>query len=61
MQHSSGHQKAEDEADKEAEEKMREIKEIGKKGGSKVVDDLLKAVTDVHPEAPDRVSASSKE
>lgn len=61
MQHSSGHQKAEEEADKEAEEKMREIKENGKKGGSKVVDDLLKAVTDVHPEAPDRVSASSKE
>jgi V-type H+-transporting ATPase subunit G len=31
---------------------VKEIKDIGEKTGSKVVDQLLKAVTDVKPEPP---------
>lgn len=49
VQHSSGNQKAEEDANKEAEAKVKEIKGIGSKTGSKVVDQLLAAVTDVNP------------
>lgn len=52
MQHSSGNQKAEEEANKETEAKIKEIKDIGSKSGSKVVEQLLAAVTDVKPEPP---------
>jgi V-type H+-transporting ATPase subunit G len=38
---------------------VKEIKEAGGEKGSKVVDDLLKAVTDVKPEVPYRVAAPS--
>lgn len=55
MQHSSGNKKAEEDADKEIEEKLKEIEEIKNKAGQQVVDDLLNAVTDVRPEVPDRV------
>ncbi|KAF2494221.1 V-type ATPase [Lophium mytilinum] len=48
-EHSSGNQKAEEDANKEAEAKVKEIKGIGSKTGSKVVDQLLAAVTDVNP------------
>ncbi|KAI9677371.1 MAG: hypothetical protein M1817_006323 [Caeruleum heppii] len=58
--HTSGNQKAEEDADKEADQKMKEMKDVGSKSGDKVVDDLLKAVTDVKPEAPDRVTAPPK-
>ena len=54
-QHASGNKKAEEEANKDAEAKLKEIKEAGKKTGSKVVEDLIKAVTDVRPEVPDKV------
>lgn len=54
-QHTSGNKKAEQEADKEAEEKMKEIKAAGKKGQDQVVKDLLKAVFDVKPVVPDRI------
>ena len=40
---------------------MKGIKETGKKGGSKVVDDLLKAVVDVNPEVPNRITAPENE
>lgn len=53
-QQSSGNKKAEDDANDETEEKIKEIKSIGDKGGDQVVDDLLKAVTDVKPQVPDR-------
>ncbi|GME36021.1 Triacylglycerol lipase [Neofusicoccum parvum] len=45
-EHSSGNKKAEEEADKATDVKLKEIKEIGKKSGNKVIEDLLKAVTD---------------
>ncbi|KAL1387026.1 H+-ATPase G subunit [Phyllosticta capitalensis] len=51
-EHSSGNQKAEEEANKETEAKIKEIKDIGSKSGSKVVEQLLAAVTDVKPEPP---------
>lgn len=57
MQQSSGNKKAEQDADKESEAKLKEIKEAGKKSGNKVVEDLIKAVTTPNPEVPDRVSA----
>jgi V-type H+-transporting ATPase subunit G len=54
-QHTSGNKKAEEDAEKETQQKLEEIKGIGKKTGPKVVDDLLKAVLDVKPQVPDRV------
>jgi V-type H+-transporting ATPase subunit G len=51
-QHSSGNKKAEEDAGKAAEEQVKEIDDIGKKHGQKVVDQLLAAVTDVKPEPP---------
>lgn len=57
VQHSSGIKDAEGEANKDAETKLKDIKEAGKKNGPKVVDDLVTAVTDVKPEAPSRVTA----
>ena len=35
---------------------MKEIEEAGKKSGSKVVDDLIKAVISPTPEVPDKFS-----
>ncbi|KAK8194376.1 hypothetical protein M8818_007566 [Zalaria obscura] len=54
-EHTSGNKKAEEDADKETEEKLQEIKALKDKAGKKVVEDLLKAVTDVQPVVPDRV------
>ena len=54
-QHASGNRKAEEEANKDAEAKVKEITEAGKKSGSKVVADLIKAVITVNPEVPDKV------
>ncbi|KAL9532871.1 V-type proton ATPase subunit [Sphaerulina musiva] len=58
-QHTSGNKKAEQDAEKETEKSLSEIKGIGKKTGPKVVDDLLKAVMDVRPEVPNRVDQPS--
>lgn len=52
-QHSSGNKKAEEAADKDTEAKLKEIKEIGDKSGKKVVDDLLYAVLNPQPVAPE--------
>ncbi|KAM7183996.1 Vacuolar (H+)-ATPase G subunit domain containing protein [Naviculisporaceae sp. PSN 640] len=49
-EHTQGNKQAEEEADKEAEAKIREIKEAGKKSQDKVVQDLLTAVFEVNPE-----------
>ena len=54
-QHSSGNKQAEQDADNDSEDKLKEIKDIGGNTGNKVVDDLLKAVMDVRPEVPDRI------
>jgi V-type H+-transporting ATPase subunit G len=44
----------EQEANKETESKIEEISKIGKEKGNKVVQDLLRAVLDVHPEPPSK-------
>lgn len=54
-QHTSGNKKAEDDANKDAEGQMKEIKAAGSKTGDKVVEDLLKAVFEVKPVVPDRI------
>lgn len=54
-QHTSGNKAAEEQAEKDTEKQLDEIKGIGKKTGPQVVDDLLKAVVDVRPEVPTRV------
>lgn len=55
IQHTSGNKKAEEDANKDSENQLKEIKEAGKKGESQVISDLLKAVFDVKPVAPERV------
>lgn len=57
LQHSSGFKKAEDDANQEAEEKLKEIQAAGKKQGDKVVQDLIKATTDVKPQVPEKIVA----
>ncbi|MCJ1331989.1 hypothetical protein MMC10_008681 [Thelotrema lepadinum] len=54
-EHTSGNKKAEEDASKDAESKLKDIKSIGSKSGDKVVEDLLKMVTDVQPKVPQRV------
>ena len=54
-QHSSGNQKAEEDAKKDTDAKVKEIEEIGNKSGSKVVDQLIQAVITANPE-PSRKS-----
>ncbi|RQM07381.1 hypothetical protein DH86_00003111 [Scytalidium sp. 3C] len=54
-EHTSGNKKAEDDADKEAQSKIKEIEAAGKKSSDKVVKDLLKAVFEVKPVVPERV------
>ncbi|KAL9943590.1 hypothetical protein ACHAO5_006772 [Verticillium nonalfalfae] len=51
-QHSAGNKQAEDDANKEADAKISEIKAAGQKNQDKVVKDLLKAVFDVKPVPP---------
>ncbi len=51
-QHTSGNKKAEEDANRDTEVKLNEIRETGNKLGSKVVDDLLSAVVDVKPKPP---------
>ena len=43
----------EEDANKDTEQKITEIKKTGKGKGTKVVDDLLQAVMDVKPEVPE--------
>jgi len=59
-QHTSGNKKAEEDAAKDAENKVNEIKAAGKEKGDKVVEELLRAVMDVKPVRPDRVAAPPK-
>jgi len=54
-QHTSGNKKAEEDANKDAEQQIKSISQAGKKGQDAVVADLLKAVFDVKPEVPDRI------
>jgi len=52
LQHSSGNQKAEDDAKKDTDGKVKEIDDIGKKSGSKVVEQLIEAASNAKPEPP---------
>ncbi|OQE26887.1 hypothetical protein PENFLA_c006G04451 [Penicillium flavigenum] len=56
-EHSSGYKVSEAEADKEAEVKLQEIKDAGKKQGDKVVADLIRVTTDVKPEPSEKIKA----
>merc|ERR1711967_25617 len=51
---SSGNKAAEEQAEKDTQQELDNIKEIGNKQGGKVVDDLVKAVMEVHPQVPDK-------
>ncbi|KEY68258.1 hypothetical protein S7711_04789 [Stachybotrys chartarum IBT 7711] len=51
-EHSKGNQAAEDEANKDADKQISEIKATGKKKQGEVVKNLLSAVFDVKPVAP---------
>ncbi|KAK2068802.1 hypothetical protein P8C59_003422 [Phyllachora maydis] len=53
-EHSQGHKQAEDEANKEAERKIGEIKEAGKKHQDQVVKDLLGGVVRVNAVPPSK-------
>jgi V-type H+-transporting ATPase subunit G len=55
LQQTSGNKKAEDDANKDAEAKVKEIQSAGKKSGDKVVNDLIKAVTTPRPEVPEKI------
>ncbi|KAI4216479.1 MAG: hypothetical protein LQ351_000968 [Letrouitia transgressa] len=59
-EHTRGNKKAEEDASRDAEEQLNAIRASGDKSGQKVIEDLLKAVTDVRPEVPDRVSAPTQ-
>ncbi|MCJ1445050.1 MAG: hypothetical protein MMC23_005555 [Stictis urceolatum] len=49
-EHTSGNKKAEEDANNDAETKLKEIKSVGSKNGDKVVEDLLKIVMEVQPQ-----------
>ncbi|KAL9609853.1 MAG: hypothetical protein Q9167_005397, partial [Letrouitia subvulpina] len=59
-EHTRGNKKAEEDASRDAEEQLQAIRAAGDKSGHKVIGDLLKAVTDVQPDVPDRVSAPAQ-
>ncbi|KAI4268053.1 MAG: hypothetical protein L6R38_007978 [Xanthoria sp. 2 TBL-2021] len=47
---------SEEDASQDAEEQVKAIRSAGDKQGQQVIDDLLRVVTDVRPEVPDRVA-----
>ncbi|KAI0109323.1 vacuolar ATPase [Hypoxylon sp. NC0597] len=53
-EHTQGNKQAEEEANKEADAKIKEIQAAGKKNQDKVVEELLKAVFEVKPVPPER-------
>ncbi|KAH8599107.1 H+-ATPase G subunit-domain-containing protein [Bisporella sp. PMI_857] len=54
-EHTSGNKKAEDDASKDAEFKIKEITSAGSKGQDKVVKDLLEAIWNPKPIVPERI------
>jgi len=54
-QHTSGNDQAEKDAGADVDEKLKDIKSIGDDKGPIVIDNLLRAVSDVKPVVPDRV------
>ena len=61
LQHTRGNKQAEEEAKKDAERQIDAIKKAGDAKGDEVVKELLRLVTDVRPELPDRIAAAVKE
>lgn len=59
LQQTGGNKKAEEDANRDTEAKLKDIKAAGSKSGDKVVEELLKIVTEVKPEVPQRVAAQS--
>ncbi|KHN98668.1 vacuolar ATPase [Metarhizium album ARSEF 1941] len=53
-EHSRGNQQAEEEASKEADKEIKNIREAGSRGQEGVVKSLLSAVFEVHPVAPEK-------
>ncbi|KAI1751348.1 H+-ATPase G subunit-domain-containing protein [Xylaria castorea] len=51
-EHTKGNKQAEDEANKEADGKIKEIQASGKKSQAQVIEDMLKGVLDVNPVPP---------
>ncbi|KAF9691874.1 hypothetical protein EKO04_010132 [Ascochyta lentis] len=51
-EHSSGNKKAEDDAKKDTDSKVKEVEALGNKSGSKVVEQLITAVTNANPKPP---------
>ncbi|KAF2628893.1 V-type ATPase [Macroventuria anomochaeta] len=51
-EHSSGNKKAEDDARKDTDAKVKEVEDLGSKSGSKVVEQLINAVTNADPKPP---------
>jgi hypothetical protein len=59
LQHTSGNKKAEEDANREAEEQIKAIKIAGEKRKDEVKEGLLKAVWDVKPTVPERIEIQS--
>jgi len=49
FQHTQGNKQAEEEANKEADAKIAEIQEAGKKNQDQIIKNLLSAVFEAHP------------
>ena len=58
-QQKQGNKTAEEDAKEDAEAKVKDIEKAGKRSGEKVVEDLLRAITDVKPEVPDKLLVDS--
>ncbi|KAK2756074.1 hypothetical protein FQN54_005481 [Arachnomyces sp. PD_36] len=58
-EHTSGNKKAEEDANKDAEGQLQEIKGSGSKAGDKVVEDLIHAVVNVQPEVPEKIASKA--
>ena len=52
IQHSSGNKKAEDDAKKDTDSKVKEVEDLGNKSGGKVVEQLINAVTNANTKPP---------
>ncbi|KZZ98114.1 Vacuolar (H+)-ATPase G subunit [Ascosphaera apis ARSEF 7405] len=55
-EHSSGFKAAEEEANKDAEVKLREIKEAGAKNGPRVIENLVQTTINVEAKVPEKLA-----
>ncbi len=55
MQQTAGNKDAEEQAEKDTQKQLDDLKQLEKDSGPQVVQDLLNAVVDVRPQAPERV------